>query len=693
MTSYTLGLFLLSCVIACAPGAAAEKVEILRDHFGVPHIYAKTPAGAAFGAGYAQAQDRLDEMMKNYRKAEGTMSEAFGPEWFRHDYRQRLWRHAQVARENYSRLSPEARAICEGFVAGVKQFMQENPSKVPAHAVPMEPWRLIALGRYIIWGWPEGEAGADLQRGGIQPDPVAYRGSNQMLISPKRSAVKAPIAVIDPHLSWYGEFRFYEVRMYGGDLAVSGAAIVGLPFPSLGHNRYLSIAMTTGGPDTSDVFVEEVQDGKYRFQEEWRPLTVRKETIRVKTTNGMDEQVVTIEETHHGPIVAHKDGKAYAMAIPYANEYGLIEQSLKMIRARNLTEIKQALADLQLMSQNIMVGTVQGDIFYVRNGRVPKRAPNCDWTKPMPGTGGCEWQGLHTFYDLPKLENPPQGYMQNNNCPPEFITKGSPLTPEVYKDRLYLYNDPRRENHQRAAMTLEELSQDNSVTVAEAINYAFSTGVYKAETWIERVRQAGGSGTAASLILDWNRRADAGSRGALAYYFFKIALGGATGRAVEPPKDLTDEKIRAALAEADKQLAALPPDATFGTYFRVGREGSSKTWPVGGGVINEAGMNTPRAINFRKKGDIMIGQGGQTSTQIVVLKKKPESYMVIPLGESDDPSSPHFDDQAEKLFSRATAKATYFDRRKELQRVVTSTKTLTFTPTADAAASAATGSR
>ena len=176
--------------------------------------------------------------------------------------------------------------------------MQEHPEQVPAWAPKLEPWQIIALGRYIIWGWPEGEAGGDLQRGGIEPDPVAYHGSNEMLLAPSRTAMHAPIAVVDPHLSWYGEFRFYEMRIYGGELSFSGAAILGLPFPSLGHNRYLSVAMTTGGPDTSDAYEEEVQDGKYQFKDEWRPLEVRTERIGVKEGSEMKWQDVRIESTH-----------------------------------------------------------------------------------------------------------------------------------------------------------------------------------------------------------------------------------------------------------------------------------------------------------------------------------------------------------------------------------------------------------
>ena len=200
-------------ILAALGCAAAEKVEIIRDEYGVPHVFAATPAGAIFGAGYAQAEDRLEELLKNYRKAEGTMTEAFGPDWFRHDYRQRLWGHRRVAEENYSKLPGHIRALCEAFQKGVKLYMTEHPAEVPAWAPKLEPWQVVALGRYIIWGWPEGEAGGDLLRGGIQPDPVLYRGSNQMLIAPSRTAMKAPIAIVDPHLSWYGEFRFYEIRL------------------------------------------------------------------------------------------------------------------------------------------------------------------------------------------------------------------------------------------------------------------------------------------------------------------------------------------------------------------------------------------------------------------------------------------------------------------------------------------------
>src|SRR5258708_2089354 len=140
-----LTLLLLTCTLAFA----SEKVRILRDEFGVPHIFASTPPGAAYGSGYAQAEDRPEELLRNYRKAEGTMSEVFGENGFRHDSRQRLWRHRRVAEEHYKELDANTRAMIEAFQAGVTHFMTEHPEQVPAWAPKIEPWQVSAPARSI----------------------------------------------------------------------------------------------------------------------------------------------------------------------------------------------------------------------------------------------------------------------------------------------------------------------------------------------------------------------------------------------------------------------------------------------------------------------------------------------------------------------------------------------------------------
>lgn len=674
-------------------GKSNDEATIYRDEYGIPHVFAQTLEAAAFAVGYAQAEDRLEELLKNYRRANGTMAEVFGPQHYREDVIQRTWRHEEISRQKYNQVSPRMRGVIEAYQDGIKRYMKEHPEQVPSWAQEIHPWDVLSLSRYIIWGWPMGEAAGDLGRAGIQLDPIEYRGSNEVLIAPRRTAMNAPIAIIDPHLSWYGQFRFYEVRIYGGDFSVSGVSILGAPIPSLGHSRYCSVAMTTGGPDTSDVYEEEIDPAnkrQYRYDDHWRDMVVKKERIGVKNGANTDSKEIEIEYTHHGPVVARKENKAYSMAIPYFEEVGLTDQIYEMMTARNLDEMKRALSKFQLMSQNIMVGTVQGDIYYLRNGRVPVRAKGVDPSRPIPGnTSATEWQGLHPIADLVQAANPATGYMHNCNVTPFAMMKNSPLTPEAYSKNPYLYNATRTApRHQRAEMMTDLLDAAGKVTVDQAIDIAFSPSVYRAETWQARLKQAWERAPADSksanatevhsLIENWNRRSDADSEAALAFYAFKKGLGSAHSRRVEPAADMGDAQLLEGLGKGAEWLRSNFGSlrVPYGRYFRVGREGGERTWPVGGGSVQDAGMATPRAISFSAVGKEMVGRGGQTSTQIVIMSNPPKSYAIIPLGESDRKESGHWDDQAEKLFSKSKAAPTYFLDRTELMKHVSAKKVL-----------------
>ncbi|MEO6183232.1 MAG: penicillin acylase family protein [Verrucomicrobiota bacterium] len=692
--TFFIGLALVVVLPLAVPNHALAKgkneATIYRDEFGVPHVFAENLPTAAYAVGYAQAEDRLEELLKNYRRATGTMAEVFGPSHYQNDLIQRLWRHNEISREKYNEISPKMRAVLEAYIEGVKRFMKEHPEQVPAWAQEIHPSDVVALGRYIIWGWPMGEAGGDLMRAGIQPDEMAYRGSNEMLIAPSRTAMKAPIAVLDPHLSWYGEFRFYQVRIYAGDYNVSGISVLGSPLPSIAHSRYCSLGMTTGGPDTADIFEEELNPEnprQYRYDGQWREMSVRKVKIGVKNGDKVEVKEAEIESSQHGPIVAHKNGKAYAMAIPYADQIGLTDQTYETMMARNLDEMKRALSPLQLMAQNLMVATVQGDIYYVRNGRVPIRAPGTDSHKPIPGnTSANEWRGIHPFSDLVQIKNPPQGYMHNNNVTPFGMMKDSPLTPEKYSRYPYLYNATRdTPRHQRAEMMTELLDAAHAVTVEKALDIAFNPQVYHAELWQARLKEAWTKGAdkksdateVYGLIEKWNRRSDADSEGALAFYAFKIGLGGDLASKFNPPTDVTDEQLLNGLNKAVGWLKTNFDSlhVPYGKYFQVGREGGN-TWPTSGGSVSDAGMATTKATGFSKVGNKMVGRSGQTSTQIVIMTDPPESYTILPLGESDHKESGHWDDQAEKLFSKSKANPTYFLHKKELLKHVTATTVL-----------------
>jgi acyl-homoserine lactone acylase PvdQ len=274
------------------------------------------------------------------------------------------------------------------------------------------------------------------------------------------------------------------------------------------------------------------------------------------------------------------------------------------------------------------------------------------------------------------------------------------MTPQAYKDRPYLFHVGRVVTHQRAEMMNDLLAAADKVTLDQAVDIAFNPEVYRAERWQAWVKEAwskaakgngadADAGEVASSIGSWNRRSDADSEGALAYYAFKHALGREVGSRLEPPSSLSDEATVAALRKAAGWLRSNfgAVRVPYGRYFRVGRRGADRTWPVGGGSLRDEAMATPRAISFEPTpdGKAMVGRGGQTSTQIILLTDPPQSFGVIPLGESDHEESGHWDDQAEKLFSRSRVAPTYFLRPEELARHVRAKTVLSPAPAAPTA--------
>jgi acyl-homoserine lactone acylase PvdQ len=293
--------------------------------------------------------------------------------------------------------------------------------------------------------------------------------------------------------------------------------------------------------------------------------------------------------------------------------------------------------------------------------------------------------------DLVQIENPPCGWMQNCNCSPAAMMNQDQPQRERFAEHPHIYNEsPSPDTHQRAEMVTDLLSAADKVDVDKALDIAFSTQVWHAELWQARLKDAWHHASSADksgdvehvsqLILGWDRKSAADSTGALAFYAFKKALGAELSSRTEPPSGLADEKILDALRGGSAWLRSTfgEVDVPFGRYFRVGRRPGDRSWPVGGGSLRDVGMATPRAISFGPSRDSkhQIGHSGQSSTQVVILTDPPESYAVIPLGESDHKESGHWDDQAEKLFSKGKALQTYFMRPAELMKHVTSKKVL-----------------
>ncbi len=518
-------------------------------------------------------------------------------------------------------------------------------------------------------------------------------------MSPARSAENAAILLIDPHLSWFGPSRFWEFRVHAGEWHGSGFTLAGFPYVGLGHNADVGWAMTTGGPDTADVYELELNGEtppQYKYEGEWRDFDLRTERIEVQGDDPVDLPVFS---SLHGPVVAMREGKAYVLKTAYMDCVRGLEAWHLFNTAKDYRGVVAGLETQQVFPQNVMVADTSGNTYYHRTGRVPKRPAGYDWSRPVPGgTAATQWQGLLPQSELVHMLNPEQGYMQNCNIPPDAMMVDSSLTADKYFEYAYTdvgYGAPGKWTNNRGARAVELLMADDSVTAEEAQAYANDVSPFGAGRWVNELFKAD---EAAGAQYDGNevyqaalaelREWTAGegklelhkdSKAALKYYYWREKLAKSPeGRKLD---DVIDQHYRIVVSGSDftepelseeqqqvmlrELVAALEElhvefglDAVYGDKFRVGRD--EENWPCGGG--GDYGTRTVRSVSYSGERDdhTRWGRGGQTSTQIVVFTKPIQSWSQPPIGQSDHPDSPHYDDQAEKLFSAREFKDTWW---------------------------------
>ncbi len=659
-----------------------NEITIKRDTWGVPHIFAATLANGAYALGYAQAEDRLEQIFTNYREAIGRTAEIAGAKAVEDDFQARLAGHETVCRRRYHELPAEVHAVCEAFQDGVRAYLAEHPEKTTTNALPIEPWMIPALSRALIFHWPMGAAKRELSHRNEW-----HFFSNEWTVRPERTADGAALMLTDPHVGLEGMFRFFEFRMHAGGHDISGFSPAGTPFIGVGHNAFLGWACTTGGPDTTDIYVEQTDPEnprRYRYDDGWLEMTGEKVTIAVKDSAPV---MRVLEHSHHGPIALREGKKAFAVACPYFNQIDFVTQAYRMMTAHNLAEFDAAMAMNQLMEQNIMYADVDGNIRYIRTGRVPIRPPGFDFTKPVPGdTSRLEWLGIHPMKDLVQVLNPPTGYMQNCNIGPDMMAKGLKLDLAAYPK--YIANIGKGVTDTRGRRAVELLESHPKLTIEEATAIVLDAHADRCEKWQAALRKAATPGNleksragaeadtiqkAVKTLLAWNGVMDQNSVGATLYRGWQMAIG--------KHKLKTDSSAGALLDALGETVAWLQKnygtmEVTYGQINRIRR--GEKSWPFSGG--ESGGGQTLRAMAGALDGKVFYGHWGQNWTQLVQFKRgSVRSWSATPFGESDNPESPHYTDQAEKLFSPGQLKPTWF-QPSELESHVESIKVLHHSP-------------
>ena len=626
--------------------------------------------------------------------AMGELSSFYGEQGVSQDLKTRRWDHYGKALTALESLREPVADHIRTFARGIDDFYTQHPDQRPEWwgTRTIEPAMILAFQRFFLMNWSIDDAYDELRRIDVVPEaPRAERGSNQFAVAPSRSASGSAILAIDPHLRWSGPSRFWEIRIHAGALSGCGVTLPGIPYIGLGHTRHIAWAMATGGPDTADVFTLELnpQDRtRYRYEGEWRKLRLRTVTVPIR---GEEPRQFRLAWSHHGPIISMQGNRAYAARTAYDDRPGAIEAWFQLNMAQDVGGVRSALATLEFFPQNVMVADTAGNIYFQRTGRVPIRANGPDYSRPVDGTHAkTEWRGYHKVDDLVQLLNPPQGYMQNCNTPPDTLCIGAPLSPD--KTRPYLYGTLEFGPlsgwiNQRGARLVSLLHNDTSVTIEEAQAYINDLRPYGYERWVLALKKAAFEMKpgpqhmlALEQLMNWDGRLAANSSAALIYDRWRARLAAlpeadrarlpeiddfhALIRDVSPREPVLKEKGKDLLwrtfeQAVDQIIAHGSLDSVYGDYYRLVR--GSHSWPVSGGEAQK-GTETVRNLEFSPERNDLTRHAwrGQAATQIVILSRPPQSWNVQPWGQSDDPSSPHYRDQAEQLFSKTQLKPTWW---------------------------------
>jgi penicillin amidase len=463
----------------------ARNVTIYRDTYGVPHVFGRTDASTAFGFAYAQAEDNFWRVEENFILALGRASELYGEKTLDEDRLNHALEIPRLAREEYARLDKHMRSLCDAYAAGFNYYLARHPDARPRLLTKIEPWYTLAFIRYNYFqnGFARDPS---LRRLGIQTaaldsDLKPHTGSNGWVIGPSKSATGNAMLFINPHLPFFGPGQVYEGHVHSDEgWNFTGYTRFGFPLPYVGHNENGGWVSTDNAADLTDVYFETFDDASrplaYKYGNGYRLATEHIEEIKVKTASGLETRKFTMRKTHHGPIVAARDGKLLAVRMAKFESDGWLREWYDMTRATSLAAMKRAMTPLNMLFGNVMYADRQGNTWYLYNGAVPKRDPRFDWTKPVDGSDpATEWPGYHTIDELPQMTNPKTGWMQNCNTTPFLLTSEGNPDPKQFPKYMVQEGD-----NPRGAISREILSSKAKFTFDEWKQVAFDTRVMNA---------------------------------------------------------------------------------------------------------------------------------------------------------------------------------------------------------------------
>ncbi len=669
----------------------AANTEIIRDDYGVPHIYGKTDADAVFGLLYAQCEDDFNRVEQNYIWAIGRLAEVEGETSLYSDLRAKLYMTKEEAIENYNKSPKWLQELCVAFADGVNYFLKTHPDVTPKLLTHFEPWMPMYFS--------EGSIGGDIESVSIRKMKEFYgkdtdnrvavnnglirlkddepRGSNGFAISGTLTKSGDAMLLINPHTSFFFRGEVHMVSEEG--LNAYGAVTWGQFFVYQGFNEKTGWMHTSTGTDIIDEFEETIvkQDGKsfYKYGDDLRPIDSLEVTLNYKSADSVKDKTFMMYRTHHGPITHANDDKWVSTALMWSPIKAL-EQSFTRTKKSNYDEFYNMMDIRTNSSNNTVYADADGTIAYFHGNFIPKRNEKFDYAKPVDGSNPeTDWDGLHKLEDNIIVKNPPNGWIQNCNSTP--FTSAAEYSPkkEDYPEYMSSYPENFRGMH-----AIPLLQKAENLTLDGLIELAYDTYLPGAEILISGLVEASETSPiksqdakeAIELLKNWEFRVSATSvEMTLAQFYLNAYYSSGKIPTMTGNKRITqlgrfdymsktstsEERLEVFQIAIEKLTVDFGSwDIPWGEFNRYQRNDGeifqefddSKPSLAVGMASGSWGALASFGTRFGKDTKRQYGTSGNSFVAVVEFGDKVKAKSMLAGGQGSNPNSPHFDDQAQR---------------------------------------------
>ena len=669
------------------PPAHRYDVRIVRDSWGVPHIFGNSDADVAYGIAYAHAEDDFSTLQEVLAMTRGRAGAMLGPDGAKADYALHLIGARDTVARDYDKQPADVRALLDGYAAGLNHYADKHPGEVRLTRLFPVNGQDIATGFVLrspfffgldaVMGalvadkpLPAETAGPTPDSPDFTPVPAAgqaegdgnMNGSNAFAVAPKRSTDGYTRLIANSHQPWTGQVAWYELVVHskqGWDFA--GATFPGAPYPLLGHNKTLGWTNTVNRPDLIDIYkLRTTADGaSYWFDGKPRKLEAHRVWLPVKLWGPFVLPVPKmVYRAVQGPVIVNKGG-AFALHYAAPDQLRMVEEYYRLNKARDFAEWQRVLAMQAVPATNFIYADAAGNIAHFYNAAFPTRNAGFDYRHVLPGDTSRDFRpGTVPWAQVPRNVNPKSGFLINaNNSPYQAAGTGSELNPADYSPLLGIETDTTN----RATRGIELMAADGAISADELNAIKFDTGVSRASwaaRWFERILAVDPQGDktiadAKAVLTTWDWNFDGKGRAdALAAMLLRAGLSWHY-----PRKPATDprEELQKAATHLIKYFGRLDPP--LGTVLRL-RHGTVDL-PLDGGAD---ALRATSTWDVAPDGRLVVKHG---DSYVMFIDWDRQGHVhsrsIQPYGAATTrPQSPHYSDQA-PLFVRHQLKPVWFD--------------------------------